>query len=265
MFTALRTVFLASILLLLSSCASKIPYHKSLPAPAANYIEAHVWSTLDLYGIEVEEYLTYTYVLSKKSLDSLRSENDNSYKVLNTLLTAIKGSTISSSNPIINQVDKPVANVFYIPSINSGRDYDHSKANHMISVLSSRFDEIGDPNASDTLEKSTGPFMVTSTTPLSRIDFKSEAYLFIDLSKSNPSAIIEIVEAYKSWTKSKAIYNSFSSTEGDINKRSFKERTTPERILEFKSLRLSFLSSILDLSDSITLVGPVLADIKNQI
>jgi len=211
----------------------------------------HLNSLLESFGGEEEGYGIYTYVLfGRKIIDHeiFKQNNGQSYKRYETLLEVLVRSTMNfPSNYYSNNTPKDKINIIYIPV---KKNYSREKPyiRHYNSELSMKYlSHIStfikkNPTILNRFSISPGPFLISTIRPLSKIRIGAEPMLFVDLSTTNPAAMNEIVAAYKLKIENLTL------------------EKPEEKIIVFKSLRLSLLNLVLNADDNIKLIKVVFTD-----
>jgi hypothetical protein len=190
--------------------------------------KAHVWASLCEAGKEDSGYAMYTYVLINRSKADIEA-----WKRYVKLVEAIEESTI----PAVDHApgfDRSLYNIFLIPeSCGISQRADSLNDRLSKSILTGIAASVQERKLRDLINTSPGPFLISAVEPISSENLHKEIeLLYVDLSRTNPEALREVVAAYKKRV-----------TSGPI-----------DRVEEFKSIRLSLLTVILDADHYISIV-----------
>jgi hypothetical protein len=212
--------------IIMSNCTHTVTVKHEIP-------KAHLWSRLCGAGEETSGYATYTYVLINRSKADTEAWNRH-----RELVNSIKWSIAEKAYPIRLE-DRSLYNLFLIPE----KCEDNQSADTLNdilckSILTSIAASVPDHKLRDRINTNPGPFLISAIEPISKENLNKEIdILYVDLSRTNPDAMPEVVSAYKKRLTSDSI----------------------EGIKRFKSIKLSLLNFILDADDYITMVKVVYA------
>ncbi|MDP1708348.1 MAG: hypothetical protein Q8L89_04710 [Gammaproteobacteria bacterium] len=212
--------------------------------PVTPQVLHHAYDLLAAFDSERPGYAVYTYVLFGRRVGaqapSLSHDVAQRYQAL---LAAIESSTSTASELEAANIPKDETNLFNIPAISTDApptldNYASGLALQYRSMALGAFRD--EDKFRGMLSHGAGPFLISVLRPLNQVR-SPEPLLFADLSAHNPAAMREVVAAYKQ----------------RIN------RSLPDRVESFESLRLDLLTLILDADNHVKLVKDAVADWRN--
>lgn len=169
---------------------------------------SHLWAPLKQVDHEKHGYGMYTYVLCNWNINDhpIDSETAERYK---KLLKAITQTTNRISPKNLKYKNKKEVNLFCIPSKNNYnegtftlKNYNFDIAqciiNHFAKMIKNHkkmFKRVNGP----------GPILITIAHPIGTYTEGHFPLLYVDLSKSNPDAILQTIIIYKNYIRSKNI------------------------------------------------------------
>jgi hypothetical protein len=207
-------------------------------------------------GQEEPGFGAYTYVLigveiSRLINDDLNrdgftpvvlEENEIALKRFVSLVSAIKNISVKKQEA--GEIDKATSNIFYIPSKKNSEDPAEIVAPNLKIAIAylNYLDRVYPLKNIKSIEdsrfsKRLGPFLVTLPKPILNVT-PDDSMLFVDLSNTNPAAMSEVVQAYRSEIKN----------------------PKTQIVKEFKSIRLAILNFVLNADDDIKIINTAVAD-----
>jgi hypothetical protein len=170
-----------------------------------------VWTTFHERGAELREFGMYTYVLFGSDVLQMTAADPLVYKRYESLLKEITG--IWQYEQFSEVLKKEDVNLFCVPvksTSNEGRPkvsfYNFDLARLYLARLGGAL--IADKETALRFLTKPGPFLVSTLSPIPELKSEENYLLYSDLSEMNPSAMSEIVKAYRQRVHSRAIASS---------------------------------------------------------